>query len=628
MKKKAIKIISIILAAVLIIGAGVLGGWGIYNMPKTVKPEIKGEVIDTLGVGDYKISACKDGTFSALKNDEVLFANATCEYKLGDEIISSTDYDDILISYDIAEYIWDKNISIIMKKDGYPTVEQNFQFDERNLNYFILQTLVYYESGVTSSDYIAPLVIKNGNIKNGKSKWTRFLEVPFDNDGWVKFETKTLNESGKAYEVGALFDTESKSGFIVGSVNHDNWKSAVEMNAKAGKVTELKAYSGATDPRHGDEPHGVVTSENNGVLRAKFMVGEYDDWQIGMEDFAEANLKKQPKYSNEDEHSFTPIGWNSWGSVQQDLNYETAIGISDYVKDNFQDAWGDAVYINLDSYWDNLTDDELKAFVEHCKANGQKAGIYIAPYVMWGDEEWQKNNCVPGTDVKYYDLRLKKKNGTLYGNDFDGCYPMDVTHPATRLHIKSIADRFKAAGFEYIKLDFLVHSSFEGDFYDESITTGIQAYNYGMKYIDELFGDSMYINLAMSPIFPYQYANGRRLACDSYYKTYETEYTLNALTYGFWQRPLYNNLDPDHILVWGKDGDATEEEAIMRVTSGIVSSSLLFGDNFVNPSGDKAQAQKDLMSFLLMKKSLIFRSGLHSALCLLMTAQRLQMFIC
>ena len=43
---------------------------------------------------------------------------------------------------------------------------------------------------------------------------------------------------------------------------------------------------------------------------------------------------------------------NSWGSVQTGLNLETARGISDYIKDNFQDIWqpqeDDVVYTVLD----------------------------------------------------------------------------------------------------------------------------------------------------------------------------------------------------------------------------------------------------------------------------------------
>ena len=38
----------------------------------------------------------------------------------------------------------------------------------------------------------------------------------------------------------------------------------------------------------------------------------------------------------------------------------------------------------------------------------------------------------------------------------------------------------------------------------------------------------------------------------------DTKYTLNALTYGFWEQELYAYPDPDHLVIWGKDGKASE----------------------------------------------------------------------
>jgi hypothetical protein len=148
-------------------------------------------------------------------------------------------------------------------------------------------------------------------------------------------------------------------------------------------------------------------------------------------------------------------------------------------------------------------------------------------------------------------------------------------------------------GFKYIKLDFLVHGSLEGQHYDESIQTGIQAYYYAMGRITETVGDDVFINLSMAPIFPYNYANGRRLCCDTYYNIDETEYMLNSLTYGFWQSELYDWIDPDHIVVWGKDGKANERAARSRFLSGIVTGgSFLTGDNYVNPAKNSKAAYK------------------------------------
>ena len=313
-----------------------------------------------------------------------------------------------------------------------------------------------------------------------------------------------------------------------------------------------------------------------------------------MNEYARINTTFTPKRASVSVGN--PIGWNSWGSIQSDISYENAIATSDYIKENFQNNWKDeenVVYVNLDSYWDNMSMGQLRAFVEHCEANGQVAGIYSSPFILWWDEYGMQVNNVPGTDISYNDIRLKKADGTYYGNDIDGCYPMDVTHPATYLHFKNQLEKLMSCGFKYIKLDFLVHGSLEGDYYDKSIQTGIQAYNYAMNKVCEILGDDVFINLSMAPIFPYNYANGRRLCCDTYYKINETEYMMNSLTYGFWQSELYDWIDPDHIVVWGKDGKANERAARSRFLSGIVTGgSFLTGDNYVNPAKNSKAAYK------------------------------------
>ena len=66
-------------------------------------------------------------------------------------------------------------------------------------------------------------------------------------------------------------------------------------------------------------------------------------------------------------------------------------------------------------------------------------------------------------------------------------------------------------------------------------------------------------------VFPAHYAQSRRIACDAWNKMKDTEYTLNALSYGWWQDKVYQFNDPDHIVL----RDATDGENRARVTSGL-----------------------------------------------------------
>lgn len=588
MDMKVKKILFAALGAIVCLGivSAALFAFFTVNRKVSLDEPAKG----VMDLGTYGIDFDdKSGLFFVSKDDVLYLQNAHSEYKLNDSIVRSTDYESFEITRNGNE------IAVLMQSSGLPDVMQTFAVSEDG-NYIQTRLSIISDTQI-STNYIAPVVTGKKSIQTARQEISAILEIPFDNDGWKEFETNKLYKDTVSYEAGVLFNPTS-GGIILGSLEHTVWKTAVETKGGLGDIDSLRLYCGAVDPYSGDVPHGQVSGEK--VSSPLMFIGVFDDWQDGMLQFARANTDVQPKRAQVTEN--VPVGWNSWGSVQQDLNYETAVNISDYVKDNFQHIWeqgGGAVYINLDSYWDMLSDEELKAFVDHCHENGQLAGIYSAPYVMWYQPEEMAQHYVPGTNdtVTYQDITLKKPDGTYYGNEVDGCIPLDVTHPATKQHVKAQFDRFKKAGFDYIKLDFLVHASFEGDFYDESITTGIQAYNSAMEYVNELLGDEMFVNLAMSPIFPYQYANGRRLACDAYYSIDETEYTLNAVTYGFWEQELYDFTDPDHVVVWGRDGKADAGEARSRATSGVISgTSFLTGDNFVSPAGNAAEAQKRFKS--------------------------------
>lgn len=579
------KILAVLFS--LITALGVIPG----TLPCQVTlDKLKGENI-ILSTDCYDFAWDK-GVFAVAFDGRTMFSSAVSEYKLDGKTVSSAEYESFAVE---STTLTDERgngteITATLSGSALPTMKQIFTFYEGE-RYFLVNIELEAKDGEVATNYIAPIVIRDSNFQNSDPRFTNFLEVPFDNDSWATFETVTLMESGLSHEVGAFFTPDNQQGLIIGSVTHDTWKSAVEYKNKRDTVEELYVYSGANTSLTRDQsPHGTVCGES--VSSATFLVGFYENWKDGMTEYAKINTTFTPKRKSVGEGN--PIGWNSWGSVQDKISYSAAVATSDYIKENFQDVWKDennTVYVNLDSYWDNLSYEQLCDFVKHCEANGQVAGAYFSPFVMWWDEYGMQTNYVPGTDITFNDIRLKKADGTYYGNDIDGCYPMDVTHPATEINFRNNLEKLKSCGFKYIKLDFLVHGSLEGVYYDNSIQTGIQAYNYAMNKVCEILGDDVFINLSMAPIFPYQYANGRRLCCDTYYKINETEYMLNSLTYGFWQNELYDWIDPDHIVVWGKDGKATAAEARSRVLSGIVTGgSFLAGDNFSDTGANSEES--------------------------------------
>ena len=113
----------------------------------------------------------------------------------------------------------------------------------------------------------------------------------------------------------------------------------------------------------------------------------------------------------------------------------------------------------------------------------------------------------------------------------------------------------------------------------------MEAYNEGMEYIRrQLEQWGMFAAFSISPLFPHQYANSRRIACDTWGTIGDTEYSMNAISGGWWTDRLYQYNDPDHLVLVGAASQGqlnnTEGENRARYTNGAVSGMMLVSDNF------------------------------------------------
>jgi alpha-galactosidase len=414
----------------------------------------------------------------------------------------------------------------------------------------------------------------------------RALFVPFDNDKWIRYNAIPSGGKVTSHEVSAFYNNASRQGLVVGSIDHDTWKTGVQSTTAGGDLKELEVFGGITSASTRDVlPHGKVAGRT--IQSPRIFVGFFSDWRTGLETFATVNARVAPPRPWK---GGVPFGWNSWGKLQFNISYRKAIEASDFFASELQPHHfenNSTVYIGLDAGWSKFTDDELKQFVAHCKGNHQKAGIYFTPFT---DFQRQEDATVEGSHYRYRDIYLYA-NGEK--QRIAGGVALDPTHPGTQARIKYTIKRFKKFGFKYVKADFMVQGALEGDhFHDPRVTTGLQAYNEGMNFLEQTMGRNMYLNLAISPLFPSQYADSRRIACDAWGDIGKVEYTLNALTYGWWLGSLYDYNDPDHVVLGGY-GDG---ENRARVTSAVITGLFTSGDDF-SRAGDpvgKAKARQFL----------------------------------
>ena len=402
------------------------------------------------------------------------------------------------------------------------------------------------------------------------------LFVPFDNDAFIRYRSVPFGEHVQSYGVTALFDAGSQRGVVMGAVEHTEWKTGIRATTslydeRGGVVGSLQLFGGAADAVTRDLlPHGKVVGHS--VKSPRMSVGVYDDWREGMESFGDQCATFAPKLPS---MGGRPFGWNSWGALATKVTFQKAVEVSDFIHDNLQSHSFEnegAVYIDIDSFWDfGFRADQHRIFVDHCHANGQKAGIYWCPFTDWGGNG--KARVVHDMDYTWNDVYIRAKGEPVR---FDGAYAIDPTHPAVRRRIELQIKQFLEWGYEFVKLDFMAHGAYQSDsYFDRSITTAMQAYNQGMQYIVEQCEGKMWINLSIAPLFPANYAHSRRISCDAWADIKNTEYVLNSLTYGWWLDRIYHYNDADHIVYNG----VSEGENRARITSSAITGVYFLGDD-------------------------------------------------
>lgn len=513
-------------------------------------------------------------------NDETVLAGVFVKTKSEKTLYRSTDYPDVTFSDEDVSDTFGEGKKYVITYSGLnrtPDIQQIFYFYPGR-DYFLTEARMI--STVTrSSNYMAPVATETRSAFLESDAGNRVLSVPFDNDAWICYYAYPLEKDTVSFEVTAIYSSKNRKGMVIGSVEHDNWKSAVRYSARENRyIDKLECFAGVSHSLTRDKKeHGSLSGKE--IRSPRILVGLFDDWRRGMESYADANALAAPPRHWTGGNIF---GWNSWGALSDKVNFEAVTEISDFISDRLQPEGfhnGDGVaYMILDSYWDNLSSYQLGQFVKQCKANNQVPGIYWAPFTHWGDDE--DEFVVDGMNYRYKDtyLYVNGKVCTLSNKN----KALDPTHPATQARIKQQIEQYKRWGFKYLKLDYLVNGSVQADsYYEKDVTTGIQAYNRGMAFLSEVCGDDMFIALSISPLFPSQYGNSRRISCDAWGKLADSKYVLNGLSYGWWLDRVYNFNDPDHLTFYKDKNNkqSSEKEARIRATSGAITGTYIIGDN-------------------------------------------------
>ena len=392
----------------------------------------------------------------------------------------------------------------------------------------LLTRLTLRAESELASNYLAPLCINRPQVFRGRE--CRMLKVPFDNDDFVRYIYHRLDTAMLSYEVSTIFDGESRQGIVIGSVDHDHWKSGVEAEGKGGDtIVRLRAYSGVSTKETRDVlPHGAMTGKE--VSSATFLIEENNDFRDGMEHFASVCNARQPGRNTW--QGGTPMGWQSWGVMAMKNNFDVDMAVADFYATTLRQggfAGDNGLQIMSIDAWDNLNDTQRRQLTAHCAEQGQIAGIYRSPFCLW----WDNDNDL---EQKLFDgCTYTARACVLTANGkplkYDGAYCLDPTHPAVQARMDREMEEARQQGFRYVKVDFVCNGIIQADsYYNPEVRTAVEAYNEGMKhFVSQCFcsdGTPMFIALSIAPIFPYQYGNSRRIACDTWGKIGQSEYAI------------------------------------------------------------------------------------------------------
>lgn len=449
---------------------------------------------------------------------------------------------------------------------------------------YLLTSATVCSGQTIRSNYVAPICISKPYPLFEKNQSNRMLKVPFDNDDFVRYHQYEFGQEMTSFEVGALYCGETRQGLVIGSVDHDHWKSGmVAKTQQDGQVRNLRVFSGMSHRETRDViPHGFL--EGQEVRSARFFLDYCPDWRSGMETFAQACLKVVPGRHNWT--GGTPFGWQSWGVMSDKNSFEVDVAVSNYMHEILQPGGfcneQGKIVMSIDA-WDNLADKQKDQLCEIVEANNQIPGTYWTPFCLWWDAKRIYQQKLPGQDKYMAHECILKANGEFL--KYDGAYCLDPTHPGVKAWIEAEIKKIKAHGFRYLKIDFTDNGMIQADsYYDPNVHTGVEAYNQGFTYFLEQAdqGTPLYIALSIAPIFPYQYGNSRRIACDTWGQITHSEYSMNAIGGGWWTNLLYQYNDPDHCpLIGNKEAlNTTESENRARYTNLMCSGMALVCDNF------------------------------------------------
>lgn len=268
------------------------------------------------------------------KGSKLIYDNVYAAYKLADSVVSTRDYAKHHVSTKkINDHFGEGyHYEVTYTGNNLPVLVQSFYvYPTKD---YVLTDFTLESTSEMASNYMAPVNVDRMPEVLNQGENNRALFIPFDNDCWIRYQSHPLTFTElTSYEVTAIFNNDDREAMVIGSVEHDSWKTGITIGkGNIYNVGSLVCYGGVADKTTRDsKPHGALKGTT--IKSPKILVGFFEDWREGMEEYAQANAVIAPPKAWD---KAVPFGWNSWGALQFNLTYPKALEVSDFYKENLQ----------------------------------------------------------------------------------------------------------------------------------------------------------------------------------------------------------------------------------------------------------------------------------------------------
>lgn len=116
---------------------------------------------------------------------------------------------------------------------------------------------------------------------------TRAVFVPYDNDAWVRYNASALNTANfTASEVSNIYNNDNRKGLVIGSVDHNHWKTGITVAGGGNHTAYVEVIAGWIHPNitRDQRGHGWVSVGESLCESPKIMINNNNDWRTAFEE--------------------------------------------------------------------------------------------------------------------------------------------------------------------------------------------------------------------------------------------------------------------------------------------------------------------------------------------------------